>query len=186
MPRRKTNVAPSAEPKKRGRPRKDAAPQPVKSTQPKEKDRLTTLVDRLYEIIKSNNSGQNKTLYPSLRKRVADLVDQVNDFDEVELVLRTIIDDSYEFSVWKSFNWVYYEMVRDSLEVPDGAWKYALWSYGQKEKKVQESVNYWLGLWFDAAQEGDTKGIDKAKNGIENLWMRYNGVKVLEDDENYH
>lgn len=141
-------------------------------------DRLSQVVSTLYEILKKESKGQ-KVLYSALRKRVSDLADEAEDLDQVELVCRTIIDDTVDFSVWKNFNWVYYEFIRDSLEVPNGAWRYALWSY--KTSDVQESVNFWLGEWMDADQIGDKKAIEKARNGLENLWMKHHNVKSLEE-----
>ena len=142
-------------------------------------DRLSQVVGNLYSLLKQDNKN-TKVLFSALKKRVGDLADEVGDLDQLELVLITILDDALNFSVWKDFNWVWYEYTRDSLEVPEGAWKYALWSYrNPKNAKLQESVNYWLGEWMDAASISDPKGIERARNGLENLWMTHHDVATL-------
>lgn len=146
-----------------------------KPSAPRLKDRTEEVVDAIYFAVKARQ-GTTKTLFPALKKRITDLVNEVKDADQVELVCLTILDDSHEFSAWKDFNWVYFEMIRDSLEVPDGAWKYALWSYRTKDAKIQESVNYWLGKWFDGVLDRDMEEIVAAQSGLENLWLKYNTV----------
>ncbi len=155
--------------KKRGRPRKEPTP--------RIKDGKTLLTDTLYEAVKKrlNEDGikVDQALYPALRKRVNDITEEVTDLNEVALVCLTIIDESTNFSAWKEFNWGHYEYVHDSLEVPDGAWQYALWAYELTNGKVRDSVNYWLGRWFDADQDGDESIIRDCKEKLSILWSKH-------------
>lgn len=124
------------------------------------------VADALYQKLKER--GENP-VYPALIKRVMDILEHQNDPAEVELVCSTIIDDSHDFSAWKDFNYVWYEYTKDSLEVPDGAWQYALWAYQTHDSTLKTSLNYWLGEWYDADFAGDAKKIKNAQEQLEKL-----------------
>lgn len=159
-----------------GRPRKNPEATPA----PKKKTRLDEVIDNIYYAIKAMEKKKiDHTLFPSLKKRVSDIYAEVKDYDQVELVCLTIFDDSYDFHVWKDFSWVHYEWIRDSLEVPEGAWKYALWSYKSKDAKLQETINAWLGRWYDGNLDLDLEAIAHAQNGLENLWLKHHEVKEI-------
>lgn len=158
-----------------GRPRKNPDEQPAA---PKKKSKLDEVIDNVYYAIKAREMA-DKTLFPALRKRLTDIHAEIKDYDQLELVCLTILDDANEFNVWKDFNWVYFEMVRDTLEVPEGAWKYALWSYKSKDRKLQETVNAWLGRWYDGNLDRDLEEIAHAQNGLENLWLKHNVVQEI-------
>lgn len=152
MPRRNSNVE-----------KPTAKPKPVP-------DKITTLTNLLYEAAKKRGDAP---LYPALRKKMNDITSEVSDMDEIELVCLTIIDDSIDFASWKNLAWTSYEYMRNSLEVPDGAWKFALWAYHLTNGQVRESINYWLGVWYDAVQSDEEYQRDRAKNQLDNLWMKH-------------
>lgn len=147
-----------------------------KISQPKRAEKTLDLYKRIEEKLRSRGITPN---YGALRKRVNDIIKEVEDIDEIELVLYTLIDDSHEdFASWKDFNWLSYERSKESLEVPDGAWRFALWSYTLQNPKVRDSVNYWLGEWYDAAEDWDQEKIDNAKYKLELLWLN---TEVVEE-----
>jgi hypothetical protein len=49
-----------------------------------------------------------------------------------------------------------FEVVRRDLEIPDGAWAYALWAYKLEGGPVKTSAEYWLTRWKDGEDLPDS------------------------------
>lgn len=140
-----------------------------KAATPKAKTRADEITTHLYEIAKSR--GMNlRGMYPSTLKRIRELVEATKDPDQVELIALIAMDrDSGDFVAWQSLAWNAYEFFRDQLDVPPGAWKYALALEQMDEGPLRDSVDYWVQLWYDARDVDDRTSIQRARKALDKL-----------------
>lgn len=129
-------------------------------------DEITT---HLYEIAKAR--GMNlRGMYPSTLKRIRELVEATKNPDQVELIALIAMDrDGMDFVAWQSLAWNAYEFFRDQLEVPEGAWKYALALEQMDDGPLRDSVDYWVHRWYDARDVDDMTTIIKARKALDRL-----------------
>ena len=112
-------------------------------------ERAQAITDAVYERAKAAGHDLD-SLYPATLKRVRELVEEVGDPDQVELVCLAVVRlDGPRFVAYRSLTWGTYEWVRDTLDVPEGAWSYALWAEHLPEDELRDSAEYWLRRWYD-------------------------------------
>lgn len=114
-------------------------------------------------------------LFGAVSKRVADLLREVGDRDQVEMVCLEIAEhDGLSFSAWKSLGWGTYEYFRDRMAVPDGLWRFVLWARREGDARTRLSVEFWLGKAQDAEDEEDERA---AREMLDRLWA----AKVMQE-----
>lgn len=107
------------------------------------------IASAIYERLRDRH-GVKMEVFAAVVRQVRNLLAEVKDPNEVELVCLALADrDQENFSAFYSLNWGSYEYFRHELDIPDGAWKWALWAYKLEPGPVQQSADYWLALWKD-------------------------------------
>lgn len=128
------------------------------------------ITKRVYEAVKAECGQPARSFYPSVRRRIKELIREVKDEAEVELVVLALVErDCDEFSAGYSLNWGSYDRIRRMMGVPDGAWTYALWEHDLPEGTTKQSAQYWLGDWYDSELERDEVGVYTAREAIKTL-----------------
>jgi hypothetical protein len=138
-------------------------------------DPVDEIAGAVYEAYKARFGQPSRSFYPSIRRRIKEILAEVRDRDEVELVALTMIDlDDEGFSAGHSLNWGSYDRVRSALHVPDGAWRYALWRYRLHgtDARLLNHVDYWLSAWEDAVLDGAEDDAYEAEQMLKKLWDR--------------
>jgi hypothetical protein len=108
--------------------------------------------------------------FPAVVKRVSDLLAEAGDADMVQLVcLEAIRSTGAGFEAMKHLGPVMFDVVRSRLEVPDGAWRYALWTDQCDDRRARRSAEYWLGLWADCEDAYDRGGSARARAMLDKL-----------------
>lgn len=111
-----------------------------------------------------NKANKSKFFFPAVIKRIADLLTETGDSDMVWLVcLEAIRGTGAGFEAMKHLGPVMFDVVKSKLDLPDGAWMYALWTDQCEDIKAKRSAEYWLGLWSDSDDAYDKAGIERAK-----------------------
>lgn len=111
-----------------------------------------------------SKANSSKFFFPAVIKRVADLLAETGDADMVWLVcLEAIRGTGASFEAMKHLGPVMFDVVRSRLGLPDGSWRYALWTDQCGDPRTRMSADYWLGAWADAVDSYDEQGIARAK-----------------------
>lgn len=140
---------------------------------------LIGICNRIYETA-TENGVKPRGLYPSLLRRVRDLLDAVDDPAEVELVCLLIAEnDKTSFVAYRSLAWTSFEMFRDRAGVPPGTWRYALRLRELPEGKTRQSVDYWFGELKDAGDRGDGDQQTLAQDMMTRLLETYDALEDL-------
>lgn len=134
-------------------------------------DRSQAITDTIYELAKGRGYDVSG-LYPATLRRIRELIEYTKDPDQVELVARYALDaDRHEFVAYKSLALNHFEMLRDKLEVPDGAWSYALLLETAAPQR-RDAIDYWLREWRDGELAGDDVMVFNATKKLELLRER--------------
>lgn len=127
-----------------------------------------------------NKAHRNRFFFPAVIKRVADLLGETGDADMVWLVcLEAIRGTGASFEAMKHLGPVMFDVVRSRLEIPDGAWMYALWADQCEDAKAKRSAEHWLGFWSDSADAFDKAGMDRARTMLDKLMGLHEEIEEL-------
>lgn len=127
-----------------------------------------------------NKANRSKFFFPAVIKRVADLLAETGDADMVWLVcLEAIRGTGASFEAMKHLGPVMFDVVRSKLEIPDGAWRYALWADQCEDAKARASADYWLGVWADAAEAYEAAGQERAREMLDKLLGLHEEIEEL-------
>lgn len=117
-------------------------------------------------------------VFGRLQKLVERYVTATHNDAQVELVFRSILRQGR----WESIDWLswdQYTLFRRALEVPDGAWTFALWADGLTAgSRLRRSADYWLGLWADSIEAGNAAEQDQAAAMLGRLRDRAETMEV--------
>ena len=117
-------------------------------------------------------------------KRLVDYYSDCKDLSQVELVALTSLrhgDD--DFDAVQHLGPLSMGLFRRALEVPDGAWDFALWIDGQPRGPVRVSAEYWMGKWMDAGDTYDDAEIALARKMLGKLMSNDNNEEAVEEIE---
>src|ERR1035437_4271102 len=146
---------------------------PRKESSDKTPQQLITA--RLYEYFKT--LGIPLPMFGAIKRRVKFLIDETKDPDMVELVVMSVAREELDnFSILLSLGAMGFDYSRRLLDVPEGAWEYALWedklienegsSTSDDKVALRRSIGYWLGKWRDAEASYDDSGMKTAEKWL--------------------
>jgi hypothetical protein len=137
------------------------------------------IVDRIYADLQE--TGVPMPLHRAVVKRVSSFLQDVDDRALVELVIReSVRADGANFSIPFTLDPVAFEHTRRRLDIPDGAWRYALWAYDCDRPDLKQSVEYWINAWRDGIDAEDGAIVERAREMLAKL-MDYTGDGTLEE-----
>lgn len=127
------------------------------------------ITNRLWNAAEQALGDKPAWEWDRLNALVQKFLKAVKDADQVELVLLTLLDrDRWQQPDWVS--WDQYVLFRRALAVPPGAWPYALWHHGlERGTRIQQSADYWLGVWSDSRAAYDQDGQQRAREMLDRL-----------------
>lgn len=127
-----------------------------------------------------NRANRTKFFFPAVVKRVSDLMAETGDADMVWLVcLEAIRGTGAQFEAMKHLGPVMFDVVRSRLQVPDGAWRYALWADQCDNPRAKWSAEYWLGEWADAEEAFDQARIERARSMLDKVLGLHEEIEEL-------
>ena len=114
--------------------------------------------------------GLTLLAYGLVRGRVKQLLQDMGDPAQVELLALWLAQRAGEkFGVTYSLNQRSLALARVALDVPDGAWRWALWLWKLPPGRYRDSVDYWLGRWRDGLDVYDDRMVTEAQEMLQRL-----------------
>ncbi len=128
----------------------------------------------VYEASKARGYPWEAGVFPLVRSRVRQLLQDLKDPAMVELLAQVLAErDKEQFNVTYSLNPRSLDLARLMVDVPDEAWRWALWEYKLPLGRLRDSVGYWLGVWRDALDTDRPENVMRAKKMLDLLWEHH-------------
>ncbi len=129
------------------------------------------IAGNLWEQTKAR--GRKPTwMFIAVRRRLQQILDDVKDPFQVELLARRIEEEDGERFSASALSYARYEFWRDQLQVPEGAWEYALMAHLLPAGRDQDSVDYWVAQWQDAITSDHMDGVIEAREMLKRVGDR--------------